>query len=227
MGGVMPRNLTSRQKKLIAAIAAGKTQTAAYKEAGYAANGKPRTTVRSARRLAQHAEVRAAIEEMQVQLLPDPGDVREIRAHAMGVIVRLSLEAEEEKVRLAAAQWLHEETGKQIAERERLKAEPPREESAEEVIVQLRKLYATVLGEQVPLVEAVSDGTVAEEATGLLGGGEPSGESSNEEASWTSPSAKGEEGSGGTTAPASSTFTMQRITPPGYFPAKFKRVPAR
>jgi len=136
MGGVMPRNLTSRQKKFIAAIAAGKTQTAAYKEAGYAANGKPRTTVRSARRLAQHAEVRAAIEEMQVQLLPDPGDVREIRAHAMGVIVRLSLEAEEEKVRLAAAQWLHEETGKQIAERERLKAEPPREESAEEVIVQ-------------------------------------------------------------------------------------------
>ena len=132
----MPRNLTSRQKKFIAAIAAWKTQTAAYKEAGYAANGKPRTTVRSARRLAQHAEVRAAIEEMQVQLLPDPGDVREIRAHAMGVIVRLSLEAEEEKVRLAAAQWLHEETGKQIAERERLKAEPPREESAEEVIVQ-------------------------------------------------------------------------------------------
>jgi hypothetical protein len=150
----MPRNLTSRQKKFIAAIAAGKTQTAAYKEAGYAANGKPRTTVRSARRLAQHAEVRAAIEEMKVQLLPDPGDVRAIHAHAMAGMFQLSLMAEDEKVRFAALEWLHEETRKQMAERERLEgAKRRQEEPAVEVIAELRALYAKALPEhKEPLV---------------------------------------------------------------------------
>jgi phage terminase small subunit len=146
--------------KFVAAVAGGKTQTAAYKEAGYATNGKPRTAVRNARQLAQNAEVRAAIEKMQLQLLPDPGDVRVLRAHAMGVIVRLSLEAEEEKVKLAAATWLHEETGKQIAERERLarSQERPKRESVQEIIAELRMLYAKALPDrEPPLLETVGE----------------------------------------------------------------------
>jgi phage terminase small subunit len=137
--------------KFVAAVAGGRTQTAAYKEAGYATDGKPRTTVRNARQLAQNAEVRAAIEKMQL--------VREIRAHAMGVIVRLSLEAEDDKVRLAAAQWLHEETGKQIAEREKLaRSEERSRESGPEIIAKLRMLYAKALPDrEPPLLETVPE----------------------------------------------------------------------
>ena len=38
----------------------------------------------------------------------------------MAVIVGLSLNAQDEKVRMRSAEWLHEETGRQIAEQERL-----------------------------------------------------------------------------------------------------------
>jgi hypothetical protein len=141
----MSRNLSVRQLKFAAAVAAGKSQVEAYKEAGYAPNGKRETAQRDAKKLARKAEVRASIEKMRRQLLPDPGDVRDIRTHAMAVIVGLSLDAEEEKVRLAAATWLYEETGKQIAEREALEAArtPDRGERIvhEEIAQELRMLY--------------------------------------------------------------------------------------
>jgi hypothetical protein len=160
----MPRDLNARQLKFAQAIAAGKTRIEAYEEAGYSTRGKRETRVRVAKKTAKHPEIRAAVEKMQLQLLPDPGDVREIRAHAMGVIVKLSLEAGDEKVRLAAATWLHEETGKQIAERERLEKtqqqRPPRWESDAEIIAELRMLYAKALPKREPeLLETVSDWT--------------------------------------------------------------------
>jgi len=43
--------------------------------------------VRSAKRAAKKGEIRAAIEEMRLQLLPDPGDVRELKAHARAGMV--------------------------------------------------------------------------------------------------------------------------------------------
>jgi hypothetical protein len=98
----MPRNLTTRQMKFVVAVAGGKTQTAAYKEAGYAANGKPRTTVRNARQLAQNAAVRASIREMQLQLLPAPDDMKAIYAHGLATIIQLSNSCEDSRVSLNA-----------------------------------------------------------------------------------------------------------------------------
>jgi hypothetical protein len=132
--------------------------------AGFAPNSSPKTAARDARRLAQKGEIREAIEKMQLELLPQPKDLRAINEHAMAVIVRLSLEAEEEKVKLAAAQWLHEETAKQLVERERLEKiqqqRPPRRESQEKIVAELRMLYERALpGREPPWLEAVSDGT--------------------------------------------------------------------
>jgi hypothetical protein len=237
----MPRNLTTRQLKFAAAVASGKTQIAAFEEAGYGVSGKRTTAVRNAKKTAQNAEVRAAIEKMRRQLLPDPGDVREIRTHAMAVIVGLSMDAEDEKVRLAAGQWLYEETGKQmaqIAERERLEAgRAARTPDHLEVVAQLRALYRKALpGQEPPLVEAVSDET----ADGLAGeaaaenlplvaeplvevvaaresacaedeGPEPD-EAATEEVSLVAEKLN----------PAVQ-FRMERV--PGFFPARFRRVP--
>jgi phage terminase small subunit len=164
----MARSLTTRQRKFVAAVAAGKTQAGAYTAAGFAPNSSPKTAARDARRLAHKGEIRAAIEKMQLELLPQPKDLRAINEHAMAVIVRLSLEAEEEKVKLAAAQWLHEETGRQIAERERLEKiqqqRPVRRENQEGVIAELRMLYAKALpGRRPPLLETVAEKVPGEE----------------------------------------------------------------
>ena len=84
----MPRksNLNTRQRKFVTAVAQGETYAGAYRAAGYADNGKPVTTRRNAQRLVKNAKVRASIEEMRLELLPQPKDLREIHEHAMGVI---------------------------------------------------------------------------------------------------------------------------------------------
>jgi hypothetical protein len=75
----------------------------------------------------------------------------------MAVVVGLSLDAADDRVLLAAATSRHQETGKQIAEQERLEeAVQPQDAAAEEVIRELRGLYAKALNTP-PLVEAVSD----------------------------------------------------------------------
>jgi len=158
----MPRNLTSRQLKFAAAVAGGKAQTAAYKEAGYATNGKPRTAVRNARALAQNAEVRASIREMQLQLLPAPGDMKAVYEHGLATILQLT-KCEDSKVRLAAAEWLCAEAEKQAEKRKTLEAE--KRETLEaagtgdprELLSQLEALYRKALPELEPLVEEVSD----------------------------------------------------------------------
>jgi hypothetical protein len=96
---------------------------------------------------------------MREQLLPDPGDVRDLHAHALGVVVELSLHSPDHRVRLQAATWLREETGKLIAERKKLEeAEEPREVEERSVLVaELREIYAAALPKsaQRPLVEEV------------------------------------------------------------------------
>jgi phage terminase small subunit len=239
----MPRksNLNTRQRKFVAAVAQGETYAGAYRSAGYADGGKPVTTRRNAQRLAKNAKVRASIEEMRLELLPQPKDLRAINEHAMAVIVRLSVEAEEEKVKLAAAQWLHEETAKQIAERERLEKiqqqRPVRRESDQEIIAELRALYAKALGKRQPeLLETVSDWT----ADGLSG--EAAAENLPQvprplaEVAVEAGAVCGEDEAPEPREPATVEvslvaeelnppvqYRMERI--PGYFPARYRRVP--
>jgi phage terminase small subunit len=239
----MPRksNLNTRQRKFVAAVAQGETYAGAYRSAGYSDGGKPVTTRRNAQRLAKNAEVRASIEEMRDRLLPSPGDLKKINEHAMGVIVRLSLEAVDEKVKLAASKWLHEETGKQIAERERLEKlqqqRAPRRESQEEIIAELRMLYAKALPKREPeLVETVRDWTADKQggeaaAENLLRVAGPlaevavEGEPARAEDETPEPGepATVEVSSVADTLKPAARFRMERI--PGYFPARYRRVP--
>ena len=75
--------------------------------------------------------------------------MRAIRAHAMAVIVGLSLNAQDEKVRMRSAELLHEETGRQIAEQERLEGLQvvPAANSPEAILEELRGLYEKALPE--------------------------------------------------------------------------------
>jgi hypothetical protein len=102
---------------------------------------------------------------MRQQLLPDPGDVRDLHAHAMGVVVELSLHSPDHRVRFQAATWLREETGKLIEERKKLEqaVEPSVAQERSVLVAELREIYATALPKfaQRPLVEEV----VAEDRT--------------------------------------------------------------
>jgi hypothetical protein len=150
----MARELNARQLKFAAAVAAGRTRIEAYEEAGYAVNGERETAVRNAKRKAKHGEVRAAIEEMQLQLMPAPDDMRAVYAHGLATIIRLSNSCEDSRVRLSAAQWLCAEAEKQAEKRQTLEAaQAPNQR--EEIIAELHALYRKALPGQEQLVEAV------------------------------------------------------------------------
>ena len=227
MGFGMARKLSVRQRKFASLVAEGKTQIAAYEEAGYSTKGKRETAGRNARQLAQHAEVRANIEEMRDRLLPSPGDLRKINEHALAVIVGLSQDARDEKVRLQAAEWLHEETGRQIAERERLakieQQRGPRRESDQQIIHELRMLYAKALpGLEPPLLEAVSDGAPDDQAGEAPAENRPLAEPARAEDEAPEPG-EVKVSSGAEHLKPPVQFRMERI--PGYFPARYRRVP--
>jgi hypothetical protein len=159
------RELDARRLKFAAAVAQGKTYSAAYREAGYSANGKPTTVGRSAQKLSQNGRVREAIQKMRQQLLPDPGDVRDLHAHALGVVVELSLHSPDQRVRLQAATWLREETGKLIEERKRLEqaVEPCEAQEQSVLVAELREIYAAALPWKVetgPVAETANEAAV-------------------------------------------------------------------
>ena len=96
----MARKLNTRQMEFAVKVAEGKPLVTAYREVYKPANDKAASVYQNAKRSARHPGIAARIKELQLELLPDPGDVRAIRAHAMAVIVGLSLNAQDEKVRM-------------------------------------------------------------------------------------------------------------------------------
>jgi len=155
----MPRKLNSKQLRFAAKVAEGQTLVGAYREV-YQHNGKRETASRTAKKKAKHPGIAAAIEEMRIQLLPDPGEARAIQAHLRAVAVKLATEAGDEKVRLQAVEWLYEELKQEIAERERLEGAKRRQEGpAVEVIAELGALYAKALPgrEPPPLAEVAAE----------------------------------------------------------------------
>ena len=160
----MARKLNTRQVQFAVKVAEGNPLVTAYREVYKPANDKAASVYQNAKRSARHPGIAARIKELQLELLPDPGDVRAIRAHAMAVIVGLSLNAQDEKVRMRSAEWLHEETGRQIAEQERLEGARvvPAANSPEAIFEELRGLYQKALPgaaqEQEPLVVKAAPG---------------------------------------------------------------------
>jgi hypothetical protein len=136
-------------------------------------------------------------------------------------------------VRLRAAQWLCAEAER----REKLEGDRPRDQRNEirrdEVIAELRGLYQRAFPNPTdePLVEAVNHATAAGEPEEAPGGArlEWSVESlaREEHVSLNPATAEGaEDAKAPTTAPAPIQPNMVRVSPPGYFPPKFRRVPA-
>jgi hypothetical protein len=164
----MPRNLNARELKFAAAVAQGKTYAAAYEQAGYAVNGKRETAVRNAKRKAKQEEVRAAIEEMQLQLLPAPENLRAIYEHGLARMVQLS-NCEDRKVSEDAAKWLCAEAERQMEKRKALEAVkvPERRQSDAEIIAELKMLYAQALPpREPPLLETVVEKPVEKRGVG-------------------------------------------------------------
>ena len=147
------RDLSNRRMKFVLAVAEGRTQIAAYREAGYVCGGKPGTTARNARRLAQNPQVRAAIREMRRQVLP-AADVGALYQQLLAAAFKLAETAKDDKTRLGALQW----AGATLEKIRKLKeaartaeqatkpegAEKP-EEEREQIIAELRSIYASAL----------------------------------------------------------------------------------
>jgi hypothetical protein len=164
----MPRkNLTHRQSEFAAAVAQGKTLADAYRVAYEPKNPMAASVYPNSRRAVKHPAIAARIQELQVELLPAPGDMKAIYQHGLATIIQLSISCEDSRVRFRAAEWLCQEAEKQLKQEA---DEQPRGECDEirrdEIISELREIYRKALPDQAPLVEVVGEVTAADEVEG-------------------------------------------------------------
>jgi hypothetical protein len=166
----MTRKLTHKQSEFAIAVAQGAPLAQAYRTAYKPTNAKAATVYSNSRRAVRHPKIAARIQELQVELLPAPEDMRAVYAHGLATIIQLSVSSADARVRLRAAEWLCAEAEK----REKLEAaqRPSQGDKSERerLIYELRGLYAKALGPQEPLVEEGSDMALAEEAEVVPGG---------------------------------------------------------
>jgi hypothetical protein len=209
----MERELTVRQRRFAAGVAGGLSRSAAYQAAYPGINMKKGTLDTTAKKLAKKPRVGAEIDRLTLELLPPMQDLRQAYEHALSTIVKLTIDSPDERLRFDAARWLvaQYEKREELEEKRQVRVGGVVEMSREAILEQLRALYRQNLPErrnQPPLVEVV-----AVEDT-------PSGDSSACEEEQT-PAASGEEVHA-TPTPASAPRVRERITPPGYFPPKFR-----
>ena len=215
----MARRLTHKQSEFASGVAQGMTVTSAYRKAYQPADGKAPSVYANAKRAMKHPAIAARIEELQLQLLPCPADMAQIYAHGMATIVELSISAEDARVRLRAAEWLCAEAEK----REKLEEAARPRDQRDDIVGSLRELYRKALPPQDSLVEVVNDTAGDEELEGApVGELEAPGESSGQEEVFRETAAEDVEEAGETTA--SAQYVMERVTPPGHFPPKFRKV---
>jgi len=147
----MTRDLNSRQTKFAHLVAGGKTLVGAYRIVYEPGDPKAMHVFRNARRLAAHPEVKARIR--QFQELFNTEDAEAIQHHAISVAHRLSISANNERVRLAAAELLFEISVKLEAAHD---AAPPQQDRAS---AELRRLYRRMaaLGDREKFNQPVGD----------------------------------------------------------------------
>jgi len=151
--------LNSRQEKFAASVASGKTLVASYREVYMPSNDKAPSTYRNAKRSAKHPGIAARIKELQLERLPAAEDMRAVYQHGLAVIIGLSASCEDPRVRLSAAQFLIREAEKrEKLEEARTRNQREGASPREELIRELRSLYAKALPERAPLVVEVSNG---------------------------------------------------------------------
>jgi len=221
----MARNLNSRQMLFAANVAAGKPLVTAYRETYKPSNDKAPSVYQNAKRAAKHPQIAARIKALQTELLPSPDDVAKIRGHALSVAIRLSLSSPDDRIKLKAATWLYQEAEKWAA----LEAAKPRDHAARPgderatIIAELSALYRKALPDrEPPLVEEVRSAPTAYEAEGMPASEMELPEESSMELSCETAAVEDVEEPVATMAPEQ--YTMERTTPAGFFPAKFRKV---
>jgi hypothetical protein len=209
----MERELTVRQRRFAAGVAGGLSRSAAYQAAYPGINMKKGTLDTTAKKLAKKPRVGAEIERLTLELLPPIQDLKQAYEHALSTIVRLTIDSPDERLRFDAARWLVAQYEKREELEGRRAVGGVVEVSREGIIEHLRELYRQNLPErfnQPPLVEVVNaedtssaELSVPEEEqtpAGIDRGGEVHADPD----------------------PASAPRVPARITPPGYFPPKFR-----
>jgi hypothetical protein len=219
MDGAMERELSVRQRRFAAEIAAGHSRAKAYAVAYPDQRMKKSTLEAEAKKAAKHPKVRAEVARLSMELLPPVENLRAAYQHALSTILRLTIDSRDDRLRFDAARWLvaQYEKREELEEKQSVPTGGVVEVNREAIIRELKELYRRALPELVnepPLVEVVAEDTPSLEPS-----------APGEEAGDPAGSADGEEDRA-TTATAPAPQVMERITPAGYFPPKFRRIPA-
>jgi hypothetical protein len=101
----MERQLTVRQRRFAAGIASGLSRTKAY-AAAYPNNMKRSTLETAAKQAAKNPRVKAEIDRLSIELLPQVKDMRAAYEHAFCTILKLSIESRNDRLRFDAARWV-------------------------------------------------------------------------------------------------------------------------
>jgi hypothetical protein len=224
------RELTYKQKKFAALVAGGSTRAGAYRKVYDVAAMKAGSVLREGRRLAKLPHVAARIAELELALLPAPEDLKAIRDHAVATGIHLSNVAGDERVRLASAKWLVDVVDRgNAAEQENLlkelralylRAVAVTSETAEPQVEEMRPAA-------LPLDFEVGGGAAdeplrAEDSDGLGLVPRPSAVSVSESVTAQSSADRADTSQ---QQSARRGFREVRVSPPGFFPAKFRRDP--
>jgi hypothetical protein len=214
-------------------VAAGKPLVAAYREVYKPANDKAASVYQNAKRSARHPGIAARIQELQLELLPAPEDMKAVYAHGLATIIQLSNSCEDSRVRLHAAQWLCAEAEKRktLEAEKRETQEAARTSDPQELVSQLEALYRKALPELEPLVEEVNDETTDGQAENLPQAAELVGEvdagaepiCGEDEAPESDETATVEVSLIAEKLNPPVQFRMERV--PGFFPPRYRRVP--
>jgi hypothetical protein len=213
-------------------VAAGKPLVTAYREVYKPAKDKAPSVYQNAKRAAKHPQISAQIKALQTELLPGPDDVAKIRGHALTVAIRLSLFSADDRIKLKAATWLYQESEKWAT----LEAAKPRDHAARPgdepatIIAELHALYRKALPDREPPLELIveevrSAAAAADEAEGMPAGEVELPDELSLKDSCETAAVEDVEEPVATTAPPPVRYRMERTTPAGFFPARFRKIP--
>jgi hypothetical protein len=215
----MERELSVRQRRFAAEIAAGRSRAQAYALAYPGQKMKKGTLEVEARKTAKHPRVKAEIERLLLQLLPPVQDMRAVYEHALSTVIKLSIESRDDRVRLDCARWLRAECERQ----EQLMAAVRPEPETERMLTALRALYVQIEGgasypaqAALEIVGDVKDAdcSPAEPHTTAVDTAEIHAVDKDSE--------KSEERCGATESSAQPEFRREAV--PGHYPPKFRSI---
>jgi hypothetical protein len=211
----MKRPLSVKQRRFALGVASGLSKTAAH-AAAYPNNMKRSTRDTAAKQTAKNPRVKAEITRLTLELMPPVEDMRAVYGHALSVIVKLSTESSDDRVRFDCARWMRAECERQ----EQLLAASRPEPETERMLGALRALYAEIEGYAGAPTQALE--MVADVANTAASPAEPL------EITMASVHAEIEEPKGddeiSDTEESSAQPEFRRLPVPGHYPPRFKTI---